>query len=236
MTEQSLHVLNIPLTSGSTGEVLEKIEKNLKNEANLVIFTPNPEFLVLASKDPVFKDLLLQADLNLPDGIGLVWASQFLKTKPVLKERVSGVDLVEQLFILGQRKSWKFGVVGNRRGDVKQAEEQIGKLIIKFPNCQIANFTESQKFDIVLACQGMGKQERWIIDNKNKGNGTIFIGVGGALDLLSGDIKRAPVWVQNIGLEWLWRLMSNPRKHFRRVINAVIVFPWLVIREKLSNK
>ena len=230
MTEQSFQILGVCLNGTSTSSVLEKIEAAIENEARMVIFTPNPEFLVLASSDPSFKNLLNQADINIPDGVGLLWASRFLKTDPILKNRVAGVDLVKELLVKGQEKGWKFGVVGNRRGDVVEAEEQIGMLRKKFSNILITNIQINNKYDIVLACQGMGEQERWIMDNKNKVNAKVFIGVGGSLDLLSGFTKRAPNIVIKMGLEWLWRLMSNPRKHFGRVVNAVFVFPWLVLK------
>lgn len=235
MTQQSLQILNIPLSGTSTSSVLIKIEENLKNEAKLVIFTPNPEFLVLASKNPDFKKLLNQSDINIPDGIGLIWASQFLKTKPLLTKRVAGIDLVKELFIKGQERGWKFGVVGNRRGDLKEAKEQIEKLKAQNEKLKVEMFDEKEKYDIVLVCQGMERQERWIMDNKNKVNAKVFIGIGGSLDLLSGFTKRAPEIVRKMGLEWLWRFVGNPRKHFGRVINAVIVFPWLIIREKLRK-
>lgn len=236
MTEQSLQILGVGLSGTNLVEVLEQIRVSIKNEAKLVIFTPNPEFLVLASKNTTFKNLLNQSDINIPDGIGLIWASKFLKTKPLLTKRVAGVDLVRELFIKGQEKGWKFGVSGARCGNLEEANKQIEKLRQKFPNLQIANYEDNKEYDIVLACQGMGEQEEWIINNKDKVDAKVFIGIGGSLDLLSGFTKRAPDIVRKIGLEWLWRLLSNPRKHFGRVVNAVIVFPWLVFKTKLDNR
>jgi exopolysaccharide biosynthesis WecB/TagA/CpsF family protein len=230
MIQPTLQILGVGLNGTSTSSVLEKIESTIKNEAKLIVFTPNPEFLVLASRDSSFKNLLNQADINIPDGVGLLWASKFLKTEPLLKTRVAGVDLVKELFVKGQEKGWKFGIVGNRRGNIEEANKQIEKLRQEFPNILITNIQINQKYDIVLACQGMEKQERWIIENMNKGNSKVFIGVGGSLDLLSGFVKRAPNIVRKMGLEWLWRLVGNPRKHFKRVVNAVVVFPWLVFK------
>jgi exopolysaccharide biosynthesis WecB/TagA/CpsF family protein len=232
MTEQGLQILGVGLSGTNLVEVLGKIQEAIRNEAKLVIFTPNPEFLVLASRNPSFKKLLNQSDINIPDGIGLIWASRFLKTKPLLRNRVTGVDLVKELLIKGQEKGWKIGVVGNRRGDLKEAINQIEKLKIKYQNLKIGIFDEKEKYDIILACQGMGKQERWIMDNKNRVNSKVFIGVGGSLDLLSGFTKRAPDLVRKIGFEWLWRLLSNPKKHFGRVVNAAVVFPWLVFKSR----
>jgi N-acetylglucosaminyldiphosphoundecaprenol N-acetyl-beta-D-mannosaminyltransferase len=232
MIEPSLQILGVGLNGTELVEVLEKIESTIKNEAKLVIFTPNPEFLVLASENSSFKDLLNEADINIPDGVGLLWASKFLKTEPLLKSRVAGVDLVNEIFQKAQKLEWKIGVVGNRRGDIKEAEEQIEKLKVQNEKLKIEIFDEKEKYDIILACQGMGKQEGWIIENKDKVSAKVFIGVGGSLDLLSGFTKRAPSIVRKMGLEWLWRLMSNPRKHFGRVFNAVVVFPWLIIKEK----
>lgn len=270
MPLNTVEILGIPIISASKDQVLKELvffvakpassEKGLgKDSRGLIVFTPNPEFLVKAREDFLFRELLKKADINLPDGIGLVWASRILETP--IKERISGADVVEKLLEIGNRESeWMVGITGARRGDQKETMELIERLQLKYPKINFINLDDSQfkisnlyfgeipqcrQFQIVFACHGMGKQEKWIMENKQslilanarnkkKINAQIFMGIGGSLDFITGFTKRAPVWMQRIGLEWLWRGLQRP-EHFKRIWKAVFVFGGLIIREKLRS-
>jgi N-acetylglucosaminyldiphosphoundecaprenol N-acetyl-beta-D-mannosaminyltransferase len=241
MSPNIAQILKVRINSTSVGSVLSQILDFVANprlERKLVIFTPNPEFLVAAHKDAEFRQVLNQADINWPEGFGLVLAGKLLG-QPI-KERVGGASLVERLLEIGNRDKWKVGIVGARRGVREETEKQIRKLQQKYPGLTIVNLEDYQskisnlKFQIVLACQGMEKQERWIIENKDKINAKVFMGVGGSLDFLTGFSQRAPIWMQAVGLEWLWRALQRP-KHLKRAWDAVVVFPLLVLKEKVSS-
>lgn len=261
MNGNIVNILGIEINSSSTNLLLSRLVDFASNQAesndNLIVFTPNPEFLVEASKDSDFRDLLNKADINLPDGIGLLWASRILG-RPI-KERVSGADVVEKLLEVGNKKwemrsesgsegeKWVIGIVAARRGEAAEAELQIRTLATKYPNIEFVNLDViariNDKLKIVLVCHGMKKQEKWIMENARSSfakasegavNARVFMGIGGSLDFLTGFTKRAPVWIRTLGLEWLWRGLQRPG-HWRRIWKATVVFGWRVAREKLRK-
>lgn len=239
-------ILKIPILSSSAKQLLREVidlgavsgPGKKKAPSPVVIFTPNAEFLVEARRNPSFKTTLAKADINIADGIGLVWAGRVLG-QPVV-ERVSGADLVEGLLAESNRQGWKVGIVGVRRGEMMEARTLFKRLEKKYPQTKFVNFDDSRltiddsRYNLVLACQGMIKQEEWILAHKDKIKANVFIGAGGSLDFLAGFTKRAPSWLRSLGLEWLWRGLTKPG-HWKRVWRAVFVFPILVLRERFSN-
>jgi len=215
-----------------------------------IVFTPNPEFLVEAQKDKDFQDLLNRSDINLVDGFGLVLAGGILKRD--VGERISGADVVERLLEEGNQKKWTIGVVGARKGDPDEIIKLFQELRTKYQNIDFVNLDnldfqkslkiKNLKFEIVLACHGMKKQEQWIWENAKPSfakasegavKANVFMGVGGSLDFLTGFSRRAPSTIRRIGLEWLWRGLHKPG-HFKRIWKATAVFGWMVLKEKLS--
>ncbi|MEK7067465.1 MAG: WecB/TagA/CpsF family glycosyltransferase [Patescibacteria group bacterium] len=206
------------------------------------IVLPYADFLVQAQKNEEFKRILNEADLSLSDGIGPIAAS-YLFGKERLKGRVMGVDLIGALFA-------KFGVqhgiflFGAKEG---VAQEVAAKLILaKAPLSGAAKIAgtlngyvsdeeaidaiNNSNAEILLVGLGMPKQEKWIYNNlKRLPAVKIAIGVGGALDFISGRVRRAPRFVQKIGLEWLWRLFVRPSQ-WRKTWRSVAVFSWLIIK------
>lgn len=242
MRLNTVNILGIPITSTSTSAALRELtdfEAKPASRPPLVIFTPNPEFLVEAAEDLKFNELLNKADMNLPDGVGLVWASRVLGTP--IKERVSGADMVERLLEIGNEQRWIIGVAGARRRLLSESVELIKKLQQRYPSIQFVNLDDPQftiydlPFTIVMACHGMKKQEQWILENKDRVKANVFMGVGGALDFLTGFTKRAPLWMRQVGLEWLWRGLERPG-HWKRIRRAVFIFGWMVIKEKYKLK
>jgi len=271
MSLNSVNFLGVPIVSTSIDEVLREIAKFVASQAQkspLVIFTPNPEFLVEASRNDNFRNLLNKSDINLPDGIGLVWASRILG-KPI-KERISGADVVERLLKEGNEsgrrevgsgkeltRKWTVGIAGARRGVQEEADDLIKRLQKKYPNITFVNLDDTNfksnlkdrilnvkndskfnvqdsRFNVIFACYGMEKQEKWIMENKDKIKANVFMGIGGSLDFITGFTKRAPLLIRKMGLEWLWRGLQRP-KHFKRIWKAVFVFGWLVIKEKFVS-
>ena len=231
-------ILKVPLISTSELSVLRKILDLIDSEAKgKTIFTPNAEFLVAAYYSPEFRQVLNQADINVPDGFGLILLSGLVGQK--IKKRISGADLVENLLKIAEEKKWPVGVVGVRRGDPKESKLLLSRLQKKYPGLKIVNLdnqkvSKSQGLKIVFACQGMKKQEQWILANKDKIKANVFIGVGGSLDFLTGFTKRAPYWLRTLGLEWFWRGLQKPG-HWLRIWRAVVVFPILVLKERLKR-
>ncbi len=244
MSPNSVNILGVSINSTSKLLVLRQITEFEPNRAPLLVFTPNPEFLVEADKDKNFKELLNRSDINLPDGVGIVWAGKLFGTP--IKERVSGADVVRELLEDGNRQGkWTIGIVGARRAVLEESVELVKRLQQKYPNITFINldspkfqitsrFAANYKFQIVLACYGMKKQEEWIMENKNRVNSSVFMGIGGSLDFITGFSKRAPLLIRRIGLEWLWRGLQRP-SHFKRVWKATVVFGFLVLKEKIKR-
>jgi len=230
-----MYLLGVRIDNVLMAETLEKIQSFLSDGRQHYIVTINPEFIVKAQEDKEFKKILNKADLAIPDGVGLLWASRMLGEP--LKERVAGVDLMSRImnyesgtknkvFLLGGRNGVAEKIAGQWSAVVGFSEETEGtELFARIRQCQP---------DILLVALGAPKQEKWIAENLSKVPSVkLAIGVGGAFDFLAQKIKRAPVFMQKIGLEWLWRLILQPRR-FGRIFNAVIIFPFLILREKIK--
>ncbi len=236
---QTLQILGVKINSTSLVEVLAFVHKKIAQNEKFWIVTPNPEFIVAAQKDSQFKKILNSADLAIPDGQGLILASKFLGTKPPLSERVAGSDLVSRLLEEASKENWRIGIIGARRGNKEEIKTLVLKLKEKYPGAKIEGlennpFWPKQKFEIIFACQGMKLQEKWIFKNFKKTNASLFMGIGGALDFLSGFSKRAPQWIRKVGFEWLWRFLTRP-SHLKRILIACFYFPYLVLKEKVRS-
>lgn len=239
ITQNIATILGVRINSSSVGEVLRFVAEATKGKKSpRLIFTPNAEFLVAAFRDKEFAKVLNQSDKNVPDGSGLIMLSRLIGQK--LPEKVSGADLVKSLLDLGNQEKWPVGIVGVRRGEDGEKKVLFERLRRKYPKIIFSDLdapdfnAQNSEFKVVLACQGMIKQEKWILENKNKIKANVFMGVGGSLDFLTGFTRRAPLWMQRAGLEWLWRGFTKPG-HWKRVYTAVIVFPVLALKEAFQK-
>lgn len=236
---------NISYITMSSG--LEEVVEWLKNgEKKYKIFTPNPEIITLAAKNPEFLQILNSADLALPDGSGLIIASKILGT-PLL-ERVSGVDFTEKLCDLSSKEGFTIGLIGGDSGVAVKASECLQKM---YPKLKIA-LAEAwdpevsadkigglhRSIDILFVAYGQGKQEKWIYENLDKIPVKVAMGVGGAFDYFSGKIPRAPKFMRDHGLEWLYRLIRQPWRIKRQIIGGqfflLVLLAWM--KQKLFHR
>lgn len=224
------------------GASLKIIDGFLNSQESHYVVTVNPEFIVEAQNNPVFKNILNGADLSLCDGFGLV-----LATGGRL-QRVTGVDLAEEIlkgklpaakiFLLGGagesakilQNRYQRTVSGAERGGIVNRQNWLldnNEIIIRKIQTSGAN--------MLLVGFGQVKQELWI--KKNLAllpNIKVAIGVGGTFDYLSGQVKRAPKFFRSVGLEWLFRLLTQPQR-IGRIFNATVRFLWLVIIKKVKK-
>lgn len=248
---QKVNILGVNITKVTREQALKYTEEFLDDYRQHTIFTPNPEMIVLAQKDKEFKNILNHACLALPDGWGLVLSSYILKNP--LKERISGVDFMFDLIKLAEKRGLGIYFLG---GSIGIAGEVALKLKNKFPNLKIVGANDGGRInqkgegendketidminrerpDILFVAFGHNKQEKWIFKNLEiMPSVKIAMGVGGAFDFLSGRIKRAPYILRRSNLEWLWRLILEP-KRVGRIFNATIVFLWLVLKYRFSK-
>lgn len=215
-------------------EVLEKIKDFLKDERQHYVVLPYSEFIVRAQKDAGFRKMLNEADLSLCESKGLYLVAKFLKKS--IPESINGVDLIYNL-------RGKIFLLGGRKEVVEKARQKLGDKVIGAEHGhqdnvwgKVIDKINKVEPEILLIGLGSPKQEKWIYDNlKKMPSVKVAIGVGGALDFISGRVKRAPKILQKIGLEWLWRLILQPWR-IKRIYNGVIKFSWLILKCKLRKK
>jgi N-acetylglucosaminyldiphosphoundecaprenol N-acetyl-beta-D-mannosaminyltransferase len=229
-------------------------DKVMRTKKPLTIFTPNPEQLVLAAKDPQFQQLLEQADYLVPDGIGLVLASRILNLtsrQGVIFERISGIDLAADFLEWGADEDWPVLLLGGK--DYHQAENQTINLPIggqaagnlqlqwlegyqnaaqptKQEEQSVSKTLQALKPKVVLVAFGAPKQEQWVVDHLDllqKSGVKLVMVVGGTFDVLFGRLKRAPLWMRALGLEWLYRLIQEPHRWRRQL--ALLEFMGMVL-------
>lgn len=248
---KSIFLYNLAFIDLDTAELEEVLEDALSKSTCTKIATPNPEFILQAKKDKSFFNLLKRSEILLPDGVGIRYAFAAL-TDDKLKHRHSGVDAVELLVKLAEKTQSKILFFG---GDPSVAEIAAAKLKEKYPNAPLdffdpgpieGNTTRVQlseslidvierKFpQILVIALGQGKQEQFAKEiTEALPNIKITIGVGGAFDMIAEVLPRAPEWMQRTGLEWVWRLILEP-KRFNRIYRAVIAFPITVAWDSIK--
>jgi N-acetylglucosaminyldiphosphoundecaprenol N-acetyl-beta-D-mannosaminyltransferase len=221
-------------------ETLAWIEAAVAAGAPRQICTANPEFVMAAQRDAEFRQVLAQADLVLPDGVGLLWAARRQGRR--LPERVAGSDLIYRLAELGGRRGWRVYFLGAAEGVAQAAGERLRAL---YPGLVVAGAfagspspadeealvarVRAARPQVLLVAYGAPAQDRWIARNKARLEVPVSLGVGGAFDFVAGVAQRAPVWARRLGLEWLHRLWRQPWRA-RRIFTAVVAFPLAVWR------
>lgn len=245
-----LNIMDVRIDNKTMNETMDIIKKKLDKNEQYIIYTPNTEIIMMCQNDEEFLDLMNKSDINVPDGIGLIYASR-IKKHP-LKEKVAGYDLSINLLKLADEQGLKLFVVGGKPGVAEAAMKNVHE---KYPNIKIVgaqhgyfkgthlgingheeelkvlediNMAEPH---ILFVGFGAKKQEQWIEYNKDKINAKIIIGNGGTLDGLAGNVKRAPDIFIKLGLEWFYRLMKEPKR-----IKRQILLPMFMSKVLFSNK
>lgn len=246
----SLDILGIKVDNVTMGEAIERIKGFFKSSRKAYVVTPNPEMVILARKDKEFTQILNQADLAIPDGIGLVWASRIWGTP--LREHVAGADLFLRLCEESARRGGQVFLLGGPPGVAERAARKLQQI---FPKIRIAgtfagdgspagdaetvaalNRTigkSNNRIDLLFVAYGHGKQERWIKRNLPRIPVKVAMVVGGTLDFIAGEQLRAPKLVRGVGLEWLYRLLRQPWRIKRQL--ALVPFIFLTFKESFRR-
>ncbi len=222
------HVLGVPFDAVTMEQAVAKAKKMLAEEGQHFICTPNPEIVMEAQKDKELMNILHEADMVIPDGIGVVWASKYSEIR--LKERVAGYDLTQNLMAELAATGETFYFFGGAPGVASTAARMMMK---KYPGLKVVGvhngyFDEKEEKKIIqdiktkspsilLVGLGAPKQEKWIYDNIRLVGAKVAIGVGGSFDVMAGNVKRAPKIFQKLGLEWFHRLITQPTR-WRRMM------------------
>ncbi len=221
-------MLGVPFDAVTMEQAVAKAKKMLAEEGQHFICTPNPEIVMEAQKDKELMNILHEADMVIPDGIGVVWASKYSEIR--LKERVAGYDLTQNLMAELAATGETFYFFGSAPGVASAAARMMMK---KYPGLKVAGvhngyFDEKEEKKIIqdiktkspsilLVGLGAPKQEKWIYDNIRLVGAKVAIGVGGSFDVMAGNVKRAPKIFQKLGLEWFHRLITQPTR-WRRMM------------------
>lgn len=233
-------ILGVDVSTDNYDALTAKLLKKIDNREKAFIVAINPEKIIKAQDDPSLMKLLNSADFQIPDGIGVILASKFKGGQ--IRERVTGIDMMLKLCETAAKHQKKIFLYGGKPG---RADEAKVKLAEMYPGIQIAGtlhgyekdqqvvrdaINQSQA-DIIFVAMGSPAQENWIIANKETLHPSVYQGVGGSFDVISGKIERAPESFQKLGLEWLYRLMKEPWR-----IKRQAVLPLFLIRAVTSKK
>jgi N-acetylglucosaminyldiphosphoundecaprenol N-acetyl-beta-D-mannosaminyltransferase len=237
----TLSILGIPVHDVTTEETLALIDQFVREKTPRQICTVNTEFIMAAQQDSEFRRILNRSALNLPDSIGVVWAARRLGHP--LRERVAGSDLVDLIADRAQTTGWRLFLLGAAEGVAEQAAIVLRE---RYPQANIAGTyagsprsedeagiaarIRASEADLLFVAYGAPRQDKWIDRNIERTGVAVAIGIGGSLDFVAGAQKRAPRWMQSLGLEWLYRLIREPWRWRRQL--ALPRFVWQVLSAK----
>ena len=223
--------INTNIDNITMTEAIEKIKGFVKSNKYNYVVTPNVDHIVKIEYDEEFREIYKNADLILADGMPLIWISKIKGNK--IKEKISGSDIFPKVCEVSSENGYKLFLLGAAEGVASKAEENLRK---KYKNIDIVG-TYSPKYgfenddeeilkiikmineakpDILLVGLGAPKQEKFIYKYKDRLKVPVSLAIGASIDFEAGNIKRAPVWMQNIGLEWFYRFLKEPRRLFKR--------------------
>lgn len=232
---EEVELFRVPVACLTEAELLERVRQFVNSAGPHHIVTCDGLSLVRAQKDADFLRILQEADLVTADGAGVLWAARMLGLE--VPARVSGVDLVDSLCALAASEGFKVYLLGARPGVVEQAAERLQE---RHPGLQIAGhhhgyFTPEEEpglLEQIRSCRpqvlfvglGVPRQEKWIRKHLAALGVPLAMGVGGSLDVISGRLPRSPEWMRRWGLEWLFRVLHEPRR-----LPRLLALPRLVV-------
>ena len=225
--------LNTEIDNLTMQESLEIIDELINRKNPSYVVTPNVDHIVKLEEDKEFQDVYENADLILTDGMPLIWISKMKKTP--IKEKVSGSDLFPKVCELAAKKGYRLFLLGAAEGVADTAarnlEEKYNGLDVVgtyspsygFEKNEdeinhIINIVREANPDILAVGLGAPKQEKFIYKYKDELNVPIALAIGASIDFEAGNVNRAPKWMQNIGLEWFYRLCKEPKRMFKRYL------------------
>jgi exopolysaccharide biosynthesis WecB/TagA/CpsF family protein len=241
---KKVNILNVPIDNLLQTELLGKLKSG-------VVFTPNVEHIIKLQNDREFFKVYSIADYILCDSQILIYASRFLGIP--IKQKISGSDFFPAFYNYHKNnEDIKIFLLGARKGVARRARKKInskvGRNIVVGAHSPSFGFEKDEeecmkivekinqsKATVLAIGVGAPKQEKWIYKYKDKlPNIKIFLAVGATLDFEAGNIKRAPKWVSDLGGEWLYRLLSEPKRLWKRYLIECLPFFWLILQQRFS--
>lgn len=221
-----VNILGITVDTYSMRETVEEIQKAVEERIKIRVVTANPEMIYAAGQDQQLRRLINSADIVTADGVGVVWASQQLGTP--IQERVTGIDLIQAIFPIADLQEWRIYFLGGKPGVAQGAGAKVSQ---KYSGIvweeshgyfsreeEVKVLEKIRRFDpdILLVGLGAPRQEYWIAEHPELA--AVSIGVGGSFDALAGNVVRAPKRIQELRIEWLYRLWKEPWRWKRQSV------------------
>ncbi|MBQ1265031.1 MAG: WecB/TagA/CpsF family glycosyltransferase [Oscillospiraceae bacterium] len=236
-------IMGLNFDNVTMAEALEKAEQMLTADGAQYIVTPNAEIAYEAMHAEELRTLINGAAMVLPDGAGVVLASKILGKK--LKQKVAGVDFADGLLSVLEKTGKTLYLLGSKPGIGELAAE---KMLLKHPHLNICGIADgyfkdeapvvekinASGADVLFVCLGAPKQEQFMKRHQNALHVRMMIGLGGSLDSFAGTVKRAPKWMIRLSLEWLYRLIKEP-KRFKRMLRLP-KYLLAVVAERIRGK
>jgi exopolysaccharide biosynthesis WecB/TagA/CpsF family protein/anti-anti-sigma factor len=236
-------VLGVRFDNVTIPQVVQAIEKMIASREPHYLITANVDFVVQAQNDIELRRIFFDAHLVLCDGTPLLWASEWLGNR--LPERVAGADIVPLLIERAAERGYRLFFLGAAPESLARAIENLREMhpgltiagcysppfrqLLEMDHEEIRRRVTEAKPDLLFVSLGCPKQEKWVAMNYRSLGVAVTIGVGATIDFLAGHMRRAPVWMQRSGLEWLYRLIQEPRRLYRRYSRDIAVFGWKLV-------
>ena len=233
-----INFMNITIDNLTMAEAVASIDQLVIKRTPSYVVTPNVDHLMKLQKDPEFQQVYESADLILTDGKPLLWIADLYKTP--IKEKVSGSDLFPELCQLAADRGYNMFFLGAMEGIAARAAENLTR---RFPGlhvtgtysppygfekdpaqvAEICEMVQAAKTDILIVGLGCPKQEKFIYNHLAELNVPVSLGLGASIDFEAGNIKRAPKWMRDHGLEWAYRITQDPKRLLKRYLEDFMV-------------
>ncbi len=224
--------LGVDVCSLDMEMVLDEVDDIICERRPSFIVAINPEKIMKAQKDEALRELLNGASIQIPDGVGVLIASKLKRGS--IKKRVTGIDLMQSLCKRAAQMKYRVFLLGAKPGVADRAAGILKERYEGLEICgirdgyfrddeEVINDIKAANPDILFVAMGSPKQEYWIVNNMKKHGVPISMGIGGSLDVICGNIKRAPEWMCKMGLEWLFRLVKEPTRYKRMMVLPVFL-------------
>ncbi len=240
-------LFGVPIHALTMHQVLAAVDQAIRQRERLRIGVVNVAKMVNMQRDAELAESVLTSDLVLADGMGVVWASRILRVR--LPERVPGIDLMMRMLEQGASRGYRVYCLGATAEVLSTVVERIRQ---RFPGVVVAGaqhgyFTDEEEArvasdirsaaaDILFVAMTSPKKERFLARWGDEMAVPVCHGVGGSFDVLAGKVKRAPAVWQRFGLEWLYRVVQEPRRMWRRYLVTNTAFGWMVLRAMLCPR
>jgi len=237
-----IEVMGCPIDTFDMDQTIHEVEKYIENKGLCQHVVINVSKFVEIQKNPSLKQIINDCDIINADGMPMVWASKLLKLP--LSSRVAGVDLFQELIRVCDKKGYKPFFFGATEWVVK---EVVQKFKYKYPDLKVAGFRngyfseyeasqisamiKASKADMLFVGFSSPMKEKFLSKWMPEMQVPFCMGVGGSFDIVAGKTRRAPLWMQNLGMEWFFRILQEPKRMWKRYAKTNPIFIWMVLRE-----